>query len=454
MAQQHLHTIQKALETRPAYCSGIHEVNEDFLALYFGKKGSGTSRRIDLAHASDTGLAALASACEPATFGLGEETVLDETYRKAGKLDRTDFATLFNPGDVGISGILHSDLLDSEKDFTMELYKLNVYSEGAFFKPHLDTPRNENMFGSLVVVFPTPHEGGELVLRHGQGESQNEWTVDFSKELAQASSPSVGFVAFFSDVEHEVLPVKAGYRVTLTYNLYFKSKPPPSILAVARPITSIEAQLRSSLSAVVSDPAILPSGGFLAFGLSHKYPLKRGQDTSRVKDYLKGSDDLIARVCSSLALPWSIYVFYKRFINYNERNIFTDRVVAIDLYEYGNCSYEISANQFVTEWFKLRSDGDPSASSQKGPRKRSRRDKETGSRVWKGVLYKEDDGLESDHTNKDDSWHAEVIRMNKLVSEHRVESHFMVYGNEHQLQYVYGSVCLLVELKPSGQRPL
>jgi len=55
-------------------------------------------------------------------------------------------------------------------------------------------------------------------------------------------------------------------------------------------------------------------------------------------------------------------------------------------------------------------------------------------------LYKEDDGLESDHTDKDDSWYAEVIRMNKLGSEHRIESRYMAYGNEHQLKYVYGSV--------------
>lgn len=33
------------------------------------------------------------------------------------------------------------------------------------FKPHVDTSRGEDMFGSLVIVFPTPHEGGTFVLR-------------------------------------------------------------------------------------------------------------------------------------------------------------------------------------------------------------------------------------------------------------------------------------------------
>ncbi len=72
------------------------------------------------------------------------------------------------------------------------------------------------MFGSLVVVFPTPHEGGTLVLRH----HGKEWTFDSGKILANAPN-CVAYVAFFSDVEHEVSPVASGHRVTVTYNLYW-----------------------------------------------------------------------------------------------------------------------------------------------------------------------------------------------------------------------------------------
>ncbi len=78
-------------------------------------------------------------------------------------------------------------------------------------------PRGECMFGSLVIVLPSAHEGGELVLRHG-GE---EWSFDAAKAIKDDQGPSIGFVAFFSDVEHEVTMVTSGYRVTLTYNLYF-----------------------------------------------------------------------------------------------------------------------------------------------------------------------------------------------------------------------------------------
>jgi hypothetical protein len=63
------------------------------------------------------------------------------------------------------------------------------------------------MFGSLVVVFPTHHKGGLLVLRRGD----EEWTISSDELLEEQPKPSIAYVAFFSDVEHEVMPVKAGY---------------------------------------------------------------------------------------------------------------------------------------------------------------------------------------------------------------------------------------------------
>ena len=43
-----------------------------------------------------------------------------------------------------------------------------------------------------------------------------------ARELAAVRElPMIDYVAFFSDVEHEVAPVISGHRVTLTYNLYF-----------------------------------------------------------------------------------------------------------------------------------------------------------------------------------------------------------------------------------------
>ena len=56
------------------------------------------------------------------------------------------------------------------------------------------------MFASLVVAFPAAHEGGKLLLRH----DDEEWTFDSGQILSQTTTPSAAFIAFYSDVEHEV----------------------------------------------------------------------------------------------------------------------------------------------------------------------------------------------------------------------------------------------------------
>jgi hypothetical protein len=95
------------------------------------------------------------------------------------------------------------------------------------------------MFGSLVIVFPTLHEGGVLFLRH-RGK---EWTFDSGRELTTERQRSIRYAAFFSDIEHEVTPVISGHRVTLTYNLYFDDTGPTTIseYSVSRPLLSTQA---------------------------------------------------------------------------------------------------------------------------------------------------------------------------------------------------------------------
>jgi hypothetical protein len=64
------------------------------------------------------------------------------------------------------------------------------------------------MFGTLVICLPSPHTGGDLVVRH-QGQEKTYRTAEVQ--------PSV--LCWYSDVHHEVLPVTSGYRWVLTYNL-------------------------------------------------------------------------------------------------------------------------------------------------------------------------------------------------------------------------------------------
>ena len=78
--------------------------------------------------------------CNPATFGFGGHDILDETYRKAAKLDPSDFSTNFHPHDYGILDSIQQILLPSTikggqgvgigpQGIRAELYKLNVQFE-------------------------------------------------------------------------------------------------------------------------------------------------------------------------------------------------------------------------------------------------------------------------------------------------------------------------------------
>ena len=58
-----------------------------------------------------TALSELLESCAPATFGRGAETVLDESYRQAVKLDQDQFSTNFSPYLCGIVDAIVQTLL-------------------------------------------------------------------------------------------------------------------------------------------------------------------------------------------------------------------------------------------------------------------------------------------------------------------------------------------------------
>jgi hypothetical protein len=76
-------------------------------------------------------LKALLQDCEPATFGRGRQDILDESYRKATKLDASAFAADFCPYSLGIVNTAAELLMPGvglgwSRAVEAELYKLNV----------------------------------------------------------------------------------------------------------------------------------------------------------------------------------------------------------------------------------------------------------------------------------------------------------------------------------------
>ena len=161
----------------------------------------------------------LLSVCSVASFGVGGEEVTDKSYRDALKLDPKRFLSSFHPWDAQLLATIQQSMFP-DLQIRAELYKLNIYSgPGGHFKAHIDTPRSGDMFGSLVVCLPTQFTGGELVTRHKGQEVRFDWSSSPDNPMKKVS-----WAAFFSDVEHEVLPVTDGHRLTLTYNLYCDRK--------------------------------------------------------------------------------------------------------------------------------------------------------------------------------------------------------------------------------------
>jgi hypothetical protein len=156
----------------------------------------------------------------------------------------------------------------------------------------------------LVIAFPTPHEGGALVFRH----AEKEWTLDSGALLGKQMSPHIAYATFFSDVEHEVLPVISGHRVTITYNLYWGQASTPDIQST-EPAEYHHSSIRSLLESALRDPTLLPNGGWLAFGLQHQYPITSGSsDAMMIR--LKGGDAALAHLCRNAGLTVTTKLVY------------------------------------------------------------------------------------------------------------------------------------------------
>ena len=243
----------------------------------------------------------MCSSCQAATFGRQGQDVYDATYREALKLEPSQFTTNFHPHDYGILDDLAQILLPSylggdreDEDLLgvhAELYKLNVYSApSGIFKSHVDTPRSDNQFGSLVVCLPASHEGGNLVIRHNSRVVNYDWS----------SSKEIEWAAFYSDCEHEVLQVTQGHRITLTYNLtfvYSRGLPPKISTHIYK------TPLYNDLQAALEKPGFMAKGGILGFACNHSYAHSRkNQDRLNLPAGLKGVDMIIYATFAALGL--------------------------------------------------------------------------------------------------------------------------------------------------------
>jgi predicted 2-oxoglutarate/Fe(II)-dependent dioxygenase YbiX len=158
----------------------------------------------------------LIKAASRAPYGRGAETRIDTKVRRTWQIEASRVAIGGKHWAKTLAGIVAraAEGLGVTGPITAALYKLLIYDKGSFFVSHRDTEKAPGMFATLVLALPSQSEGGELVVRHKDRQARLELTCEEPSEIA--------FAAFYADCVHEVLPVTAGCRATLVFNLLRK----------------------------------------------------------------------------------------------------------------------------------------------------------------------------------------------------------------------------------------
>jgi hypothetical protein len=215
----------------------------------------------------------------------------------------------------------------SAKQLQAEAFSVNIEPDGTQLKGILqkiqvalqlqtDTPRGEDMIGTLLLCLPSLFRGGDLAVEMGKenikffgqsgtrtkGSGHSSWWLDYSKK--KANHKKIPWCAFFADTDHEIDEVTAGVRVTLAYLRRRKDGASASPL-IPRTLGDTEqtVALVMALREMVADDQFLADGGNIGFPCEHLYtnaqafPQKRSADdplSAKATQNLKGRDRLVA----------------------------------------------------------------------------------------------------------------------------------------------------------------
>ncbi|KAG8902982.1 hypothetical protein FRC01_009390, partial [Tulasnella sp. 417] len=297
------------------------------------------ARAVSLSKPSTEALDLLHADADPSPFGHNKELVHDESYRLARELRSDRFNLNFDPIAVN-TGVLaavsafaapHLDPSDAEDDgihphfrepelvhkktgVQAKLYKLNSYTTGGHFKKHQDTPKAENHIGTLLFGIPTSFSGGELILSSLSEPETGNVTIDWSKPMpSNASSLSLPWVFFYSDVEHEILPVASGHRLTVAYDIFTTDTVRYRVPGDPDKINTQSIELCKVLNNALKDKEFLNKGGKLAFALTYQYPAREMELAKKVAfdAILKGHDYLLFHTLKALRLTPQVRAVYQ-----------------------------------------------------------------------------------------------------------------------------------------------
>jgi len=230
------------------------------------------------------------------------------------------------------------------------------------------------------------------------------------------SSPSLAYVAFYSDIEHEVLTVTSGQRITLTYN------PIPKMAALAiTPDRNVSNSFQTTLHSQLGGPEFLPSGGTLGFGLAHLYPVTFKTVLEDLILYLKGEDAHVYRDCRELQLKPTLQMIYDDCENENGPGfgVMINKIIEQPDYDY---SYGDTYASHLVDWLG-------------------------------GIPVNKANPI----SEKMAEWFDEGVKgrvtwISPFSEQNRLKDVTMAYGNELSVGYIYCSPCLIAHVPPASDR--
>jgi len=157
---------------------------------------------------------------KPAKFGWRDQTLLDKEVRDAWEISKSKIkieSSRWNKELEPVLDHLKKDIgLSENAKLKASLHNLLIYEPGQFFSSHQDSEKLDGMVASLVIVLPSRHSGGSLIIEH-HGDKKQFKTSQFPLD-------KLTYIAFYADCHHEVKAIKEGYRVVLTYNLVLENQ--------------------------------------------------------------------------------------------------------------------------------------------------------------------------------------------------------------------------------------
>lgn len=161
--------------------------------------------------------ATLAAQAALAPFGKGGHTLTDADVRRALQVEAAHVRVATSTWAAPLATVVAEacEGLGVPRSVSVEarLDKLLLYEAGGHFKRHKDTERGPGMFGTLLIVLPSQHEGGELTIEHARSRKA-------FRSGGPLSAERLLYIAFYADCDHELAAVTSGRRLVLSYSLF------------------------------------------------------------------------------------------------------------------------------------------------------------------------------------------------------------------------------------------